>query len=116
MLTYRGYTADLKVDTEAKLLRGQVLAIKDIITFEGKTVEEATASFEGAVDEYLAECETLGQSPDKPFSGRLLFRTSPEIHRNIYLASTKAEKSINAWIEGVVEREALRELGERSPR
>jgi predicted HicB family RNase H-like nuclease len=33
---------------------------KDSITYEGSTVEELTADFEGAVDDYLALCEEKG--------------------------------------------------------
>ncbi|MGB3614456.1 MAG: type II toxin-antitoxin system HicB family antitoxin [Elainellaceae cyanobacterium] len=111
MLTYKSYTAEINVDIEAGLLRGQVLDIKDVVTFEGKTVEDATQDFHRSVDEYLKFCEQLGQKPDKPFSGRLLFRTSPDIHRSIYLAANKAGKSINSWIEGVVQQAAGQSLG-----
>ncbi len=114
MLTYKSYTAELNVDVDAGLLRGQVLDIKDVVTFEGKTVEEAAQDFHRSVDEYLAFCKELGQKPDKPFSGRLLFRTSPDIHRSIYLAANKAGKSINSWIEEVVKRAAQHALGDRS--
>jgi len=110
MLTYKSYTAEIDVDVDAGMLRGQVLDIKDVVTFEGKTVEEAKQDFHRSVDDYLKFCEELGQKPDKPFSGRLLFRTSPDIHRSIYLAANKAGKSINSWIEGVVQQAAQQAL------
>lgn len=115
MLTYQGYTAEINVDVDARLLRGQVLDIKDTITFEGKDVDEAIREFQKSVDDYIAFCKELGQEPDKPFSGRLLFRTSPDIHRSIYLAAKRANKSINAWIEDTVKVIARQELNEHSP-
>lgn len=99
MATYKGYTADIKVDESSLLLVGRVLDIKDRITFHGKTVDSVIKEFEKSIDSYLKFCEELGQKPDKPFSGKLPFRTTPDFHREIYLASAKSNKSINAWME-----------------
>jgi len=108
MLTYKGYTAQIEVDTENGILFGRVLDIKDVITFQGKTVEEARQAFYDSVDDYLEFCEELGEKPDKPFSGKLPFRTTPEYHRQIFIAATKAGKSINAWMEEVLADAATR--------
>jgi predicted HicB family RNase H-like nuclease len=114
MLTYKGYTAEIKVNVEAGMLQGRVLDIKDSITFEGKTVEEAKQEFHKSVDAYLKFCKELGQEADKPFSGKLPFRTTPEIHRAIYLAAAQAGKSINAWMEEVLKESAENAIGYRA--
>ncbi|MDZ7961925.1 MAG: type II toxin-antitoxin system HicB family antitoxin [Aulosira sp. DedQUE10] len=101
-MTYKGYTASLEVDVEAGILFGQVLDINDVITFKAKTVEEARQEFQNSVDDYLAFCEELGEEPDKPFSGKLPFRTTPEHHRKIFIAAKKAGKSINAWMDEIL--------------
>ncbi len=106
MLTYKGYTAYIKIDPEAETICGQVLDIKDVVTFEGKTVKETKQEFYKSIDTYLAFCEELGQKPDKPFSGKLPFRTTPDTHRAIYLAATEAGKSINAWMEETLRKSA----------
>ena len=41
MMTYKGYTASLEIDVEAGIIFGRVLDINDVVTFIGKTVEEA---------------------------------------------------------------------------
>lgn len=102
MMTYKGYTASLEVDVEAKILFGQVLDINDVITFKGQTVDEARQEFQNSVDDYLAFCEELGEEPDKPFSGKLPFRTTPEHHRKIFIAAKKAGKSINSWMDEIL--------------
>ena len=102
MMTYKGYTAEIEVDIEAGILFGRVIDIKDVVTFKGKTVEEVRAEFQNSVDDYLAFCEELGEEPDKPFSGKLPFRTTPDRHRKIFLAAKKAGKSINAWMDEVL--------------
>jgi hypothetical protein len=42
------------------------------------------------------------REPSKTFSGKLPFRTKPEIHEDIFFASKQAGKSINAWMEDVL--------------
>lgn len=102
MMTYNGYTASVEVDVEAGILFGQVLDINDVITFKAKTVDEARQEFQNSVDDYLAFCKELGEEPDKPFSGKLPFRTTPEHHRKIFIAAKKAGKSINAWMDEIL--------------
>ncbi|MEH2070289.1 MAG: type II toxin-antitoxin system HicB family antitoxin [Nostoc sp.] len=101
-MNYKGYTASIEVDVEAGILFGQVLDINDVITFKAKTVDEARQEFQISVDDYLAFCEELGEEPDKPFSGKLPFRTTPEHHRKIFIAAKKAGKSINAWMDEIL--------------
>ena len=102
MMTYKGYTASVEVDVEAGILFGRVLDINDVITFKAKTVEEARQEFQNSVDDYLAFCEDLNEEPDKPFSGKLPFRTTPEHHRKIFIAAKKSGKSINAWMDEIL--------------
>lgn len=106
------------MDADADMLHGRVLNIGDvmtgdIITFEGRTVKEAERAFHRAVDAYIEFCKEQGKEPDKPFSGKLPFRTTPEIHRDIYIAATHADKSINAWMEDVLSN-AARKIETRS--
>jgi predicted HicB family RNase H-like nuclease len=102
MLNYKGYTGQLEIDDEAGIIFGRVLDIRDVVTFKGETVAEAKQSFQDSVDDYLEFCQELGQEPDKPFSGKLPFRTTPEHHRKLFLAAAKAGKSINAWMDEVL--------------
>ena len=99
IFSYKGYTGELEIDGEADVLSGEVLNIRDVITFEGTTVSEAKQAFRDSVDDYLAFCEKLGRAPNKPFSGKLAYRTTPERHRQIYMAAKHQGKSINAWID-----------------
>jgi len=108
MLNYKGYTGQIEIDLEQGMLCGRVIDIKDVVTFKGATVEQARQEFEKSVDDYLEFCAELGEEPDKPFSGKLPFRTTPENHRKIYVAAKRVGKSINAWMD-----EALKEAAER---
>ncbi len=99
MMTYKGYTACVEVDLEAEILFGRVLDINDVVTFKAKTIEEARREFQNSIDDYLEFCKELGQEPDKPFSGKLPFRTTPEHHRKIFIAAKKAGKVLTTgWM------------------
>lgn len=105
-MTYKGYTARIEIDPEAKALAGRVLDLRDVIVFEGETVDDVEKQFHTSIDDYLAWCAEEGRKPDKPYSGRLPFRTTPENHRKIAVAAAREGKSINAWMEEALVRAA----------
>ncbi len=72
MMTYKGYTGSVEVDTEAEILFGRVVGLRDVITFQGETVAEARKAFQDSVDDYLAFCAERGEAPEKPASKRSL--------------------------------------------
>lgn len=110
MFRYKNYLGRPEVDTETQLIQGRLLNIADLVEFSGRTVEQAEADFQRAVDRYLQHCNEQGKEPEKPFSGKLPFRTSPEIHRDIYIAANRSDLSINAWMEAVLSQAAVSQL------
>lgn len=110
IFTYKGYTGEVEIDAEANVLSGEILDIRDVVTFEGETVAEARQAFEDSVDDYLDFCSEIGKRPNKPFSGKLPFRTTPDRHRKIYIAAKKQGKSINSWMDETLGEAAEKEL------
>lgn len=98
MLTHKGYTAHVEFDDEAGIFHGEVLDTRDVITFQGTSVQELTQAFHDSVDDYLEYCRERGEEPDKPFSGRLMLRVSPELHRRVSVQAHREGKSLNQWI------------------
>lgn len=98
-LTYKGYTAEVEFDADEGILYGRVLDLRDIITFQSESTADIVQEFHTSVDEYLDFCKEQGIEPAKPYSGKLLFRTTPENHRKIALAAAQAGQSINTWME-----------------
>jgi predicted HicB family RNase H-like nuclease len=70
MMEYKGYLSRIEFDDEAEIFHGEVINIRDVITFQGKTVDELRKAFEDSVEDYLAFCAERGEEPDKPFSSR----------------------------------------------
>ena len=98
MLTYKGYTGHVEFDAEAALFHGEVLDTRDVITFQGTSVEDLTQAFRDSIDDYLEFCRQRGEEPDKPFSGRLMLRVPPTLHRRVHAQAKKEGKSLNQWI------------------
>jgi predicted HicB family RNase H-like nuclease len=61
-----------------------------------------------AVDDYLEHGKERGKTPDKPYSGKFLFRTTADLHRAIATEAAAERMSINEWMDATV-RTAVRE-------
>jgi predicted HicB family RNase H-like nuclease len=98
MLEYKGYTGQVEFDGEAGLFHGEVLDTRDVITFQGTTVEQIEQAFRDSVDDYIEFCSERGEEADKPFSGRLMVRLSSDLHRKLYVEARRDGKSLNQLI------------------
>jgi predicted HicB family RNase H-like nuclease len=96
-LEYKGYTAG-RIDFDDGVLSGTVTGLRDVVHFQGETAEELEQAFRDSIDVYLDFCAERSEAPDKPYSGHVMVRIPPELHRK---AATRAEAeaiSLNAWI------------------
>jgi predicted HicB family RNase H-like nuclease len=98
MLRYKGYTGYVEFDDEAGIFHGEVLDLRDVITFRGKSVEEIKKAFRDSIDDYLEFCKERNEKADKPFSGRLMVRLPPRLHRKVFISARREGKSLNQWI------------------
>lgn len=101
-MNYRGYTGHVVYDDEAKIFHGEVMDTKDVITFQGKSVDEIESAFRDSIEDYLDFCKELQEKPDKPFSGKFVVRISPAIHHQIFLKAVQSGKSLNRWITEIL--------------
>ena len=98
MLTYKGYSGQVNYDGDARIFHGEVLDTRDVITFQGRSVEEIEQAFRESVDDYLEFCEERNEQPDKPFSGKFVLRMSPQLHHEFFLKAKRSGKSLNKWV------------------
>ena len=54
----------------------------------------------------IETCAKIGKEPQKTYSGQVMFRVSPEVHRKAALAAELSGKSLNQWAEEVLDRAA----------
>lgn len=105
-MTYKGYAARVEYDDEDGILTGRIAGIRDGVGFHAESVEELKKAFHEAVDDYVETCARIGKDPQKPYSGRVMFRVDPEVHRKAALAAELSGKSLNQWAEDVLNRAA----------
>jgi len=108
MMEYKGYVAHVVFDDSVDVFHGEVVNTQDVITFQGRTVDELRKAFEESVDDYLEFCKEDGVEPEKPYSGRFVVRMSPDLHRRTAIAAKTAGKSMNAYLAACLEK-AVRE-------
>ena len=105
-MKYKGYNARIDYSPEDECLVGRLLNINDMVSFHGSSVKEIKAAFEEAVDDYVAACREFGKRPDKPFSGKVMFRIDPAVHAKAAMAAELEGKSLNQWAEDVMSKAA----------
>ena len=103
MMEYKGYIGKVEIDDEVGVLYGEVINVRDVITFEGTSVEEVQQAFHESVDDYLEFCDERGESPEKPFSGKFVLRLPEELHRQAYIQAKLKNKSLNSWVTDVLQ-------------
>ncbi|RED75402.1 type II toxin-antitoxin system HicB family antitoxin [Cohnella phaseoli] len=113
LLEYKGYVGKVEVDLDANILHGEVMYLRDVVTFQGKTVDDIRQAFQDSIEDYLEFCESEGEEPEKPFSGKFLVRLTAEQHKLVTIAAMSAGSSLNAWVSEHLARDAEKELNER---
>ena len=106
MMKYKGYIARIEYDEEDRIFVGHLAGIKDIVGFHGITVNELEGAFHESVDNYIAISEETGRPVQKPYSGKLMLRVSPDIHAAVATAAEVHGKSINQWVYDVLDEAA----------
>jgi predicted HicB family RNase H-like nuclease len=94
-MTYKGYAARIEYSDEDGCLVGHIAGISDIVGFHGDSVEEMRTAFQEAVDHYLEACAARKAPPNKPYSGKIMIRVSPELHARAAMVAAAQGKSLN---------------------
>ena len=98
-LSYKGYLGIFAYDEAADSFHGRVVGLRDVITFEGRSVEELKTALADSVEDYLDFCRERREAPEKPLSGKFVVRLDPSLHRAVAAAAERDGKSLNRWIK-----------------
>jgi predicted HicB family RNase H-like nuclease len=105
-MKYKGYIGHVEYDDEAKIFHGEVVGLKDIITFQGSSVEELDQAFKDSVDDYLKWCKKRREKPEKTFSGTFNLRIPPTLHAKLALQAKSMGISLNSYIAQTLQQAA----------
>jgi predicted HicB family RNase H-like nuclease len=103
-MSYKGYQAIVEYDEDAGIFHGEVADLRDVITFQGKSVAELKKAFAASIEDYLAFCKERGEEPEKPFSGQFVVRTAPSLHKDISTAARRSGISLNKWVASALQK------------
>jgi predicted HicB family RNase H-like nuclease len=103
MMEYKGYLATVEYDDEAGIFHGEVVNTRAVITFQGISVDELHRELAASIEDYLAWCAERGKEPEKPYSGTLLVRATPTLHRAVAEAAAREHQSVNSWVTHTLE-------------
>jgi len=98
MMEYKGYFGKVEFDDDANIFYGEVINLRDVVTFQGETVKKLRRAFRESIDDYPDFCASRGDEPEKPYSGKFVIRVDPELHKTISIEAKKTGKSLNAWV------------------
>ena len=57
VLTYKGFIGSVHFSAEDKVFHGKIEGIDDLVTFEGRSVDELIKAFHEEVDDYIKLCK-----------------------------------------------------------
>jgi len=69
MMEYKDYQAKVEIDDDAKLFHGEIINLREVITFEAACRDDLLQTFHDSVNEYLEFCTERRENPEKPPSG-----------------------------------------------
>ena len=103
VITYKGFIGSVHFAAEDRVFYGKIEGINDLITFEGKTVNQLEEGFKYMVDEHIKDCKKNNLPVEKSYKGNLNIRLAPELHKRAARDAALRGISLNQYIN-----EALR--------
>lgn len=98
IMIYKGYQGRFEYDADADIFHGEVINLADVITFQGRSIDELKEALAHSVEDYLNFCAEKGKTPEKPYSGRFNVRIAPEVHQRIAQEAARGGLSLNSWV------------------
>lgn len=95
---HSGYVATIELDEDAGIFHGEVINTRDVLTFQGRTLDQLKKAFADTIEDYVAWCCQRGKEPERPYSGNFTLRVSPDLHRRVAVAAARAGKSLNGFV------------------
>ncbi len=107
VLSYKGFIGSVHFNAEDRVFHGKIEGINDLVTFEGKGVDEPIKAFHEEVDDYIELCKEQGKEPLRSYKGSFNVRVSPDIHRRAVETATKKGLSLNQLVQKAIEKELI---------
>ncbi len=98
ILRHEGYVAEIGHEEGDATMHGSVVNTRAVLHFAGRDIDELKAAFAETIADYREWCKERGVEPEKPYSGALSLRISPDLHRRVAEKAAAAGESVNQYI------------------
>ena len=102
MMKYKDFYGSVEYSATDECFFGKIIGTTDLITFEGKSVDNLKKAFFEAVEDYLILCKETGKEPQKTYKGSFNVRISPELHKAAAAIANREGISLNAFVERAI--------------
>ena len=102
MLRYKDFYGSVEYSAADECFFGKIIGTTDLVTFEGKSVDNLKKAFIEAVEDYLILCKEAGKEPQKTYKGSFNIRISPELHKAAAAIANREGISLNAFVEKAI--------------
>lgn len=65
MMEHNGYIGAIEFDPSIDAFHGRVLGLQDVVTFQGRSLDELRREMAESVDDYLEFCAKVGKDPER---------------------------------------------------
>jgi predicted HicB family RNase H-like nuclease len=104
-LRYQDFIGSVQFSAEDDCFFGKIEGLDDLVTFEGRDVDELKRAFREAVEDYIGLCRQAGRPVFKSYNGTFNIRMPAELHRKAARKSALLGISLNQLVQRAVERE-----------
>lgn len=98
------HKAKVFFDPEIEMFRGEILGLAGSADFYASSIDELKSEFKNSLDVYLEVCEERKIEPYKSYNGKIMLRTSSEIHSKLELMASSENISINKLLDSMINR------------
>jgi predicted HicB family RNase H-like nuclease len=104
-LMYKDFIGSVHFGAEDRVFHGRVEGINDLVTFEGKGVDELINAFYEAVDDYIELCREADKEPLWSCRGSFNVRINPDMHRKALQKALAEGISLNRLVQRAIAKE-----------
>lgn len=109
ILMYKDFIGSVHFSTDDKVFHGKIEGITDLVTFEGKSVDELEKAFHEAVNDYVTLCKEAGKEPLKSCRGSFNVRIPSELHIKAMNQAVKLGIPLNQLVQKAIEKAVTHE-------
>lgn len=104
IMTYKQFISIISYSSEDDIFHGKIEGIDDLVTFEGRSVDELKKAFQEAVEDYIETCKQIGKDPLKSYTGSFNVRINPMLHKKAVTKATVEGITLNKFVEKAIEK------------